>query len=330
MRGFGLHAIHNCSKTCVSVRLCAFSTVSARSPASALAGSHSALAGPTGPRPNRPGCYESLVASARNRKSRQGNDTELEQSREEPQIDFNKRSEVISTQLQLRLDHVRPLVRQNPALAYIPLDKLCRRLPLLAHALSVPLRQALFMVGRHPAVLDVDPQQLIQQCSSLAAAVELPDEQVMFMAARQPYLLEVPPGRTAAEAQKLAAALGCSTRGALQLLSRLSGNDLRVVLNMSSSTVLQRLPEVIEALGLPSDSTRRLDMLHLVAKHPGLLAVSLNDIGRSTDALLVAFQQSAPLTFAAVLGKCPSLLTFPPERLLANYQGLLLQLQVIY
>lgn len=266
---------------------------------------------------------------ARQRRNRQGSESETEQSVDEaPQIDWGRRAEAISSQLHLRPDHVRLLVRRNPALAYVPLDKLCKGLPVLAHALGVPLRQALFMVARQPSMLDTDIQQLTASCEQLAAAVQLPAEQVMFMAARQPYLLEAPPARMASEAQKLASALGCSTRGALQLLSRLSSRDLHSVLSMSGSTVLQRLPEVVEALGLPSESTKKLDMLTLVAKHPGLLAASLNDIGRSTDALLVAFQQSAPRTFAAVLGKCPSLLTLPAEQILGNYQGLLVQLQV--
>jgi hypothetical protein len=190
------------------------------------------------------------------------------------------------------------------------------------------MKQALFMAACQPAVLDVPLPTLVAACELLAAAVNLPVEQVMFMAARQPYLLECPPARMAAEAQKLAAALGCSTRGALQLLCRLSSTELQSLLSMSVSTVVQRLPEVVDALGLPTDSTKRLDMLGLAAKNPGLLAASLNDIGRSTDALLVAFQQSPPQTFAAVLGKCPSLLTFPAQQLLANYQGLLLHLQV--
>jgi hypothetical protein len=150
----------------------------------------------------------------------------------------------------------------------------------------------------------------------------------MFLAARQPMLLACPLSRLSAEAAKLAAALNCSTIGALQLLSRLNTAELQSVLNMSSSTVLQRLPEVVEALGLPTDSTRRLDLFNLVAKNPSLLAASPNSIGRSTDALLVAFQSSAPGTFAAVLASCPHLLTHPAEKLLATYQALLVQLQV--
>lgn len=328
MRGCGLHAPTNCTQIVFTTQIRSLCSVTAPSPATASAGLHCARQGARHSRPCPRTCHDIVVPSARNRRNRQVADPETEQLAEEPQIDLNRRAEAISTHLQLRLDHVRPLVRQNPAVAYVSLEKLCRGLPLVAHALSVPLHQALFMVARQPSVLDADTEQLVHQCSSLAAAVELPDEQVMFMAARQPFLLQVPPARMAAEAQKLATALGCSTRGALQLLSRLSSIELNYVLSMSASTVLQRLPEVLEALGLPSDSTRRLDMLNLVAKNPGLLAASLNDIGRSTDALLVAFQQSAPLTFAAVLGKCPSLLTYPAEQLLANYQGLLVHLQV--
>ncbi|KAF6256073.1 hypothetical protein COO60DRAFT_148194 [Scenedesmus sp. NREL 46B-D3] len=275
--------------------------------------------------------HRSLASStairARRRNSRQERDSEAEQSIDEPQIDLGRRAEAISSQLQLRPEHVRSLVRRNPAIAAVPLEKLRKGLPGLAHVLGVPLSQALFMVARQPGVLDADVQQLQRSCEQLAAAVQLPAEQVMFLAARQPALL-ASPARMAAEAQKLGAALGCSACGALQLLSRLGSEQLHSVLSMSSSTVLQRLPEVVEALGLPSDSTRKLDMLHLVAKHPGLLAASLGDIGRSTDALLVAFQQSPPLTFAAVLGRCPSLLTLPAEQILANYQGLLLQLGV--
>ncbi|WIA12131.1 hypothetical protein OEZ85_012204 [Tetradesmus obliquus] len=294
--------------------------------------SHSAAvvvgqAWPDSRRPNHRSIASSTAIAARRRNSKQERDSEAEQSIDEPQIDLGRRAEAISSHLQLHPADVLALVRRNPAIAALPLDKLCKGLPGLAHALGVPLRQALFMVARQPAVLDADIQQLLRSSEQLAAAVQLPAEQVMFMAARQPALLSSP-ARIAAEAQKLAAALGCSPRGALQLLSRLGSEQLHSVLSMSSSTVLQRLPEVVEALGLPSDSTRKLDMLHLVAKHPGLLAASLSDIGRSTDALLVAFQQSPPLTFAAVLGRCPSLLTVPAEQILANYQGLLLQLGV--
>lgn len=236
--------------------------------------------------------------------------------------------EAISSQLQVDPNHVRSLVQQHHALAQLPVEKLVRQLPPLAHALSIPLQQALHMAARQPTVLDADPQQLVDSCSRLAATVQLPVEQVMFLAARQPLLLECPLGRLSAEAAKLAAALGCSHIGALQLLSRLNAVELQTVLSMSSSTVVQRLPEVVEALGLPTDSTRGLDLLSLVAKNPSLLAASPNDIGRSTDALLVAFQSSAPGTFAAVLAKCPHLLTHPAEKLLATYQALLMQLQV--
>lgn len=243
-------------------------------------------------------------------------------------IDVSRKVEAISSQLQVNPNHVRSLVQQHQALAQLPVDKLVRQLPPLAHALSIPLPQALHMAARQPAVLDAEPQQLVQSCSKLAAAVQLPVEQAMYLAARQPLLLSCPLARLSAEAAKLAAALGCSTQGALQLLSRLNAAELQSVLSMSSSTVLQRLPEVVEALGLPTDSTRGLDLLGLVSKNPSLLAASPNDIGRSTDALLVAFQSSAPGTFASVLAKCPHLLTHPAERLLATYQALLVQLQV--
>jgi hypothetical protein len=239
-----------------------------------------------------------------------------------------RKVEAISSQLQVDPNHVRSLVQQHHALAQLPVEKLVRRLPPLSHALSIPLQQALHMAARQPAVLDADPQQVVDSCSRLAAAVALPVEQVMFLAARQPLLLECPLSRLSAETAKLAAALGCSHIGALQLLSRLNAVELQSVLNMSSSTVVQRLPEVVEALGLPTDSTRGLDLLSLVAKNPSLLAASPNDIGRSTDALLVAFQSSAPGTFAAVLAKCPHLLTHPAEKLLATYQALLMQLAV--
>jgi hypothetical protein len=97
---------------------------------------------------------------------------------------------------------------------------------------------------------------------------------------------------------------------------------------MSASTLLQRLPELVDALGLPSDSTRALDPLGWVARSPALLAASQDTIGRSSDALLAALQSSAPGSFASVLARCPSLLTYPAEQLLANYQGLVVSLQV--
>lgn len=265
--------------------------------------------------------------SARQRRKQSG-PGDAEQSPDDPVIDVSRKVEAISSQLQVHPNHVRSLVQQHNALAQLPVEQLVRQLPPLAHALSIPLQQALHMVARQPAVLDCDPQQVVASCSRLAAAVQLPVEQVMFLAARQPLLLDCPLSRLAAESTKLAAALGCSNIGALQLLSRLNAAQLQSVLNMSSSTVLQRLPEVVEALGLPTDSTRGLDLLSWVTKNPGLLAASFNDIGRSTDALLVAFQSSAPGTFAAVLAKCPHLLTHPAERLLATYQALLMQLQV--
>ncbi|KAF8071224.1 hypothetical protein HT031_001307 [Scenedesmus sp. PABB004] len=271
------------------------------------------------------------AAAARARRGRQDpGEAEAESSADEapPPVDLGRRAEAISAQLGLPAAGVRAVVRAHPALAGVPLERLVRCLPPLAHALGVPLAQALFMAARAPGVLDADPAALLGAAAALADAVALPAEQVAFMAARQPGLLDAPPARMAAEAAKLGAALGCSTRGGLQLLSRLGPAELHAVLSMSGGTVARRLPEVLEALGLPSDSTARLDMLSLVAKHPGLLAASLSDVGRSTDALLVAFQQSAPLTFAAVLGRCPSLLTLPAEALLANYQGLLLALGV--
>lgn len=241
---------------------------------------------------------------------------------------MTRKVEAISSQLQVHPNHVRSLVQQHHALAQLPVEKLVRQLPPLAHALSIPLQQALHMAARQPAVLDCEPQQVVASCVRLAAAAQLPVEQAMFLAARQPLLLDCPLSRLAAETAKLAAALGCSNSGALQLLSRLNGAELQAVLNMSSTTVLQRLPEVVEALGLPTDSTRGLDLLGLVSKNPSVLAKSPNDIGRSTDALLIAFQSSAPGTFAAVLVKCPHLLTHPAERLLATYQAVLMQLQV--
>jgi hypothetical protein len=247
---------------------------------------------------------------------------------DEPVIDVTRKVEAISSQLAVRPNHVRSLVQQHQALAQLPVEKLARQLPPLAHALSVPLQQALHMAARQPAVLDCEPQEIVGKCCRLATALQLPVEQVMFMAARQPLLLDCPLSRLAAETAKLAVALGCSNSGALQLLSRLNSAELQSVLNMSASTVLQRLPEVVEALGLPTESTRGLDLLSLVGKNPSLLAASLNDIARSSDALSVAFQPSAPGTFAAVLAKCPHLLTHPAERLLSSYQALLMQLQV--
>jgi hypothetical protein len=228
----------------------------------------------------------------------------------------------------LHPNHVRSLVQQHAALALLPLDKLVRGLPPLAHALGVPLRQALHMAARQPAVLDRELAKIVGACVALADAVELPVEQAMFIAARQPLLLECQPTRLVLEAAKVAGALGCSTRGGLLLLSRLDGPQLQLVLAMSASTLQQRLPELVDALGLPSDSTRGLDPLAWVARHPPLLAAPPGAVGRSTDALLVAFQFSTPGAFSAVLSKCPSLLTYPAEQLLANYQGLLLALQV--
>lgn len=265
--------------------------------------------------------------SARSRR-KQSSPDEAEQLADEPVIDVARKVEAISSQLQVHPNHVRSLVQQHHALAELPVERLVRQLPPLAHALSIPLQQALHMAACQPAVLDAEPQQIAFTCARLAAAVQLPVEQVMFLAARQPVLLSCPIGRLSEESAKLAVALGCSKIGALQLLSRLNATQLQAVLNMSSSTVLQRLPEILEALGLPSDSTRGLSILSMVCRNPALLAASPNDIGRSTDALLVAFQSSAPGTFAAVLVKCPHLLTHPAEKLLATYQALLMQLQV--
>lgn len=267
-----------------------------------------------------------VTVSARRRK--QSPPDEAESSVDEPVIDVARKVEAICSQLPLHPNHVRSLVQQNMALALLPLDQLVQKLPPLAHALGVPLQQALHMAACQPAVLDREPQQIVGACVRLAEALEVPVEQAMFMAARQPLLLECQPTRLVMEAAKLAAALGCSNMGALQLLSRLNRPQLQLVLSMSSSTITQRLPEVLEALGLPSESTKQLDLLGLVVRNPSLLAASPDAIGRSTDALLVAFQSSAPGGFAAVLSKCPSLLTFPAEQLLANYQGLLVQLQV--
>lgn len=329
MRGFVVHATCSPLQARILAPLPPCCGVAAHTSTPAVTRSQPAGVVSRDPSPWSRASHDTIATSAKSRRNRQEVDVESEQAPDEPQIDIHRRAEAISSHLQLKLDHVRPLLRQNPGLALVPLDKLCRTVPCLSHVLGVPVQQALFMAARQLNVLDADPQRLVQQCCSLAAAVELPTEQIMFMASRQPYLLEVPPLRMAAEASKLAAALGCTTRGALQLFSRLSSQELYSVLSMSSSTVLRRLPEVVEALGLPSDSTRRLDMLQLIARNPGLLAASPIDIGRSTDAIMVAFQQSAPLTFAAVLGKCPSLLTYPAEQLLANYQGLLVHLQVM-
>jgi hypothetical protein len=242
--------------------------------------------------------------------------------------DLGRRSDALAARLGVPRAAVRALLRQHPPLSELPLESLAVGVPELARALGVPLQQALFMVGRSPRVLDASPEALAMRAAALGAAAGLPAEQAMFLAARQPALLDAPPARVANEASKLGAALGCSPRGALQLLARLSPRQLYAVLGMSGSTVAQRLREVLDALGLPSDSTRALDCLALVAKHPGLLVAPPSDVGRSTDALLVVLGQSAQPDVAAILSRCPSLLTLPAEQLLANHQGLMLQLGV--
>lgn len=62
----------------------------------------------------------------------------------------------------------------------------------------------------------------------------------------------------------------------------------------------------------------------------GLLAVSPSTVNVTCDALLAAYQ-AAPRTFVVVLSKCPSLLTYPAEKITANHEGLrqLLQVQVL-
>jgi hypothetical protein len=212
-------------------------------------------------------------------------------------------------------------VRRQPALAAEPVEVLAARLHRLADALCVPPVQALVMAARNPAVIAANPADLRRKAERLAAALGLPAEQGMFLASRQPGLLEYAPESVASDCARLGASLGASPRGVLQLLARVGGRELRMLLGASGGMLREQLIDVLESLGLPNSSTRGLDTLRMVAKNPALLCAPPARVAESCEALVSVFQ-AAPPAFVHVLNRCPSLLTFDAAEILQNYRGL--------
>ncbi len=197
----------------------------------------------------------------------------------------------------------------------------------MAAHLSLPLTQALVMAARQPALVGAPIDELLAKVETLGMALNVPAEQAAFLAARQPALLEYGPDQLSAACARLASVLGVSQRGMGLLLAKLRDQELRLVLGMSASYLADRLEDIRESVALPLGSTRGMDVLRMVVRHPGLLAVSPASLSMSCEALLDAYQ-AAPGTFVVVLGRCPSLLTYPATAIRANLAGLLRYLAV--
>lgn len=183
--------------------------------------------------------------------------------------DYSRRIDAISNSLGIQQTHVASLVYQQRALASMSVDALTIKVQRLASALAIPVPQALVMASRQIAVLDTDADDIISKCEQLSMHVQLPVEQIVYLVARQPALLDHLPEQLRADCDRLASALGASPRGIFQLLSRLSSAELKSVLGLSHARVREQIEDIIESLGLPGDSTRRLDVWQMIARNPG-------------------------------------------------------------
>lgn len=92
--------------------------------------------------------------------------------------DYSRKAEAIAGALGLPSAHMALLVRQQPALAAMPLDALASKATAFSQRLALPVRQALTMIARQPLLMAADVDGLLASCEALGAALGLPTEQV--------------------------------------------------------------------------------------------------------------------------------------------------------